>query len=88
MSINRQVKMKVTNSLWVVEGMTKETVFNATCTCKRAMKNVICKHILGVGSRLGYCKIPNEAKNIPIGQKRKRGRPAKAKKALVRQPED
>ena len=31
------------------------------------------------------CSIPLEAKNIPFGQKRKRGRVAKAKKALILQ---
>jgi hypothetical protein len=44
-----------------------------------------CKHIFGLAGRLGYDKFPAVAKNIPIGQKRKRGRPSKCKKALIRQ---
>jgi hypothetical protein len=35
--------------------------------------------------RLKYCKPPQEAKNVEIGTKRKRGRPSKAKKALLTQ---
>ncbi|CAF4622001.1 unnamed protein product [Rotaria sp. Silwood2] len=33
--------------------------------------------------RLKCCKPPPAAKTVPIGQKRKRGRPAKAKAALL-----
>jgi hypothetical protein len=34
---------------------------------------------------IGYVKFTAVAKNIPIGQKRKKGRPSKCKKALIRQ---
>lgn len=56
-----------------------------TCTCPSSLKNYICKHIISMSIRLKYCKPPLEAKNIEIGSKRKRGRPAKAKKALLLQ---
>jgi predicted nucleic acid-binding Zn finger protein len=56
-----------------------------TCTCPSFLKNYICKHIIGLSIRLKYCKPPPEVKTIPIDAKRKRGRPSKAKKALIRQ---
>jgi hypothetical protein len=43
----------------------------------------MCKHVVGIALRLKFCRAPAEAKNIPLGQKRKPGRPAKAKKALL-----
>ncbi|CAM4957071.1 unnamed protein product, partial [Rotaria socialis] len=36
-----------------------------------------------LAARYKLCSIPLEVKNIPLGQKRKRGRVAKAKKALI-----
>ncbi|CAF1186126.1 unnamed protein product [Rotaria sordida] len=41
------------------------------------------EHIVGIAIRLKCCKPPPAAKTVPIGQKRKRGRPAKAKAALL-----
>jgi hypothetical protein len=72
-------------SVWVIENLCRDNVFNATCSCKRSLKMRLCKHILGMAGRLGYVKLPAVAKNIPIGQRRKRGRPSKSKKALIRQ---
>jgi len=56
-----------------------------TCTCPSFLKNYICKHIIGMSIRLKYFKSPPEAKTVAIGSKRKRGRPCKAKKALLTQ---
>jgi hypothetical protein len=57
----------------------------ATCTCPSFLKNYICKHVIGMSIRLKYCKPPPEAKNVEVGTKRKRGRPSKARKALLLQ---
>ena len=46
-------------------------------------KNYICKHAVGMAIRLKYCKPPAAAKIVPVCEKRKRGRPAKAKPALL-----
>jgi hypothetical protein len=46
-------------------------------------KDYICKHVVGMGIRLKQCIPPAAAKSVPIGAKRKRGRPARAKKALL-----
>ena len=53
------------------------------CNCPAFFKNYICKHVVGMAIRLKYCKPPPAAKTVPIGEKRKRGRPAKAKPALL-----
>jgi hypothetical protein len=43
----------------------------------------MCKHIIGLAIRLKAAKPPPAAKEIPRGQKRKRGRPNKSSKALI-----
>jgi uncharacterized Zn finger protein len=53
------------------------------CTCPAFLKNYICKNVVGTAIRLKYCKPSTAAKTVPLGEKRKRGRPAKAKTALL-----
>lgn len=55
------------------------------CDCYDYLKYFICSHILGIALRMKFTTAPIEAKNIPIGEKRKRGRPEKAKNALTKQ---
>ena len=57
------------------------------CSCPFYLKNYICKHVIAVSAtlRLDGCIIPLTAKQIPLGQKRKRGAPKKAAQALIRQ---
>ena len=66
----------------VIEGTDWE---HASCTCKSFQKDFICKHVLGIAIRLNVHHVRPEAKNVPIGEKRKRGRPKKCKKALLRE---
>jgi hypothetical protein len=49
---------------------------------KHFSKN-LCKHVVGIAIILSYYKPPPAAKNIKIGEKRRRGRPSKTKKALL-----
>lgn len=71
------------NGVWVIH-IGDQNLENSSCTCPVFLKQLTCKHVLGMLIRLGLCSnVPEEAKNVPIGQKRKRGRPAKAKKALI-----
>ena len=56
---------------------------------KNNNKKYICKYIIGIAIRTIpeiRKSIPLAAKNLPLTSKRKTGRPALAKKALVRQP--
>lgn len=61
----------------------KEEWAQGKCTCPTFFKMYMCKHVIGLSIRLKYTVPPVEAKNIPLGQKRKRGRPSKAKPALI-----
>ncbi len=53
------------------------------CNCPNFSKEYICKHVIGIGIRLKFCKPRPAAKDIPLGEKRKRGRPRKITKALL-----
>ena len=77
-------------SMWCVEfpANANETSWKeARCSSPTFQKNYIYKHIIGIAARLKLVTIPNLAKNVPIGEKRKRGRPTLARKALEIQPE-
>ncbi|RNA29112.1 hypothetical protein BpHYR1_009486, partial [Brachionus plicatilis] len=54
------------------------------CNCPSYDKKNNCKHTIGVASYFKLYTISLEIKNLPIGEKRKRGAPKKATKALVR----
>jgi hypothetical protein len=69
-------------SLWLIT-ITDNQWEKAKCNCPVYLKRYVCKHTVGLGIRLGLTDAPLHAKNILIGQKRKRGRPSKAKPALV-----
>jgi hypothetical protein len=55
---------------------------SSSCSCSWNAKYNLCKHTIGMALILRLVKAPPEAKTVPIGQKRKRGRPSKAKPAL------
>ena len=42
------------------------------CTCPSFLKQYMCKHLIGLSIRLKYVKPPPAAKDVPIGEKRKR----------------
>ncbi len=56
---------------------------NGICNCPSFFKEFICKHVIGMAIRRKFCRLPPAAKDIPLGEKRKRGRPRKATKALL-----
>lgn len=57
---------------------------DSECNCIDFFKNYKCKHVLGMAIRLKKVEVPPAAKNVPLGHKRKRGRPSKASKALCK----
>ena len=87
--------LNVTNSLWnnFEQFMFKVWITqlpidgnqwkNGRCTCPSYLKTYMCKHIVGLALRLRYVRAPPAAKDVPIGEKRKRGRPKKATRALL-----
>ena len=52
------------------------------CSCSEFLKNYICKHSLGIMQQLEMVNVPEEATLLPLGVKRKPGRPKKALSAL------
>ena len=89
--LNRYKKQKFTTfnqlkksfDIWCLEVENDSIWRKSKCNCPAFLKNYICKHVVGMGIRLKQCKPPAAAKTVPIGEKRKRGRPAKAKTALL-----
>ncbi|CAF1449502.1 unnamed protein product [Adineta ricciae] len=78
-------QFKKSYDMWCMELENDTHWKTSKCNCPYFLKNYICKHVVGMAIRLKYCKPPASAKTVPIGQKRKRGRPAKAKAALLMQ---
>lgn len=54
-----------------------------TCTCPSFHKIFICKHLVGMAMRYRLVEPPLIAKEVPLGQKRRRCRPRKSKHALL-----
>ena len=72
-------------SVWIVSLVPKsETWREGTCTCPNFLKKYMCKHLIGMAIRLKLAKPPPAAKNVPINEKRQRGRPKFATKALLK----
>lgn len=65
--------------------VTKDNWLEGVCDCSHFFKSYICMHVVGIALRLRLVYAPDECKTIPIGRKRKRGRPALAKPALCMQ---
>uniref|UniRef100_A0A914XHK4 SWIM-type domain-containing protein n=1 Tax=Plectus sambesii TaxID=2011161 RepID=A0A914XHK4_9BILA len=80
-SFDTYVEMRM--SMWAVSIPT-ENWKSGTCSCPPFLKKHKCKHLIAVAATFNLTSIPISAKAIVLGQKKKRGRPAKATKALVR----
>ena len=76
--------MKFETSIWCID-INNEDWLQSKCNCPFFLKNYYCKHMIGVANilRLDGCSIPLNAKIVPLGQKRKRGAPKKATRALL-----
>lgn len=68
-----EVLMPINTDTWADDG---------SCTYPQFFLKKMCKH-LGLAIRLDLTTVPEAARNLPIGQKRKRGRPQLSKKALI-----
>ena len=70
--------------VWIVSlPKEAENWMHDCCTCPMFFFKFICKHIIGLAIRLKYVKAPPAAKQVPIGEKRLRGRPRLASRALL-----
>ena len=79
-----QFKKRAFN-VWKITFFKEKAWQDGVYDCSTFFKNYICKHVVGISIRTGLCKAPAAAKNGPIGEKWKCGRPIMAKKALIRQ---
>lgn len=68
---------------WTTFIQDEHTWRRGRCNCPPFQKKYICKHLVGMAIRFKFVVPPLEAKALPLEQKRKRGRPSKAKKALI-----
>lgn len=75
---------QIVNKIWHTV-LDRADFSRSSCTCPSFFKTYFCKHILGVAHLEKVHMIPNEAKGVCIEQKKKRGKPPKAKKALQNQ---
>ena len=56
------------------------------CDCPVSMKGKLCKHTTGMAFIKGNVEVTSEVRSVPLGQKRKRGRPKKLPNCLTRSP--
>ena len=54
------------------------------CTCYTWSKNLKCKHVIAIASRLNLCSFDQIAMNLPLEPKKRRGRRPKRGAALIR----
>ena len=78
-----QYKNKAFNVWCIKLPLDKFKWLDGMCSCPEFFKKFMCKHVVGMAIRLNYCKPPSAAKQVKIGEKRRRGRPKKFTKALV-----
>ena len=58
------------------------------CSCAWWAKHFKCHHVIEMAVRKGLAEYPETAQIIPLGQKRKRGRPQNNTPALIKQPSE
>lgn len=58
---------------------------DSTCTCVSFQKKFICKHLIGLAFYNKLKKCPEEGSGLEIAPKKKKGRIARARKALQKQ---
>ena len=83
MSLDELIKCE--SSIWSISLNQIDDWRKGTCSCPYHQKNNKCKHLCALSSvmKIEDSIIPETAKQIGLGQKRKRGAPGKAKKALI-----
>ena len=68
--------------VWIIKFFENDWLYS-TCTCPNFLKKYKCKHLIALAIRLKLVSPPDAVKQVPIGQKRKRGRPKKSTMALI-----
>ena len=74
---------EVFHELWVVE----ERDGDFFCDCTEGTKGKLCKHSIGLDYFTGNLTPEADVRAVPLGGKRKRGRPKKNPHCLIRSPQ-
>lgn len=69
-------------SCWLLE----ERDNDFFCDCPIGMKGKLCKHTIGMRYVTGKLEATSQVRSVPLGQKRKRGRPKRLPNCLIRSP--
>ena len=73
---------KMRQSCWILEEKDGEFY----CDCFEGIKGRLCKHSIGMMYFAGYLSPEDDVRSVPLGGKRKRGRPAQNRHCLIRSP--
>ena len=73
---------KIRTSCWIIEEKNGEFF----CDCYEGSKGRLCKHSIGMMYFVGRLTAEEDVRSVPLGSKRKRGRPAKNRHCLTRSP--
>ncbi|CAF0706525.1 unnamed protein product [Brachionus calyciflorus] len=68
-----------------VVSLNRKDWVDSKCTCGHFLKNYICFHLIAVAAQQNIIEITLKYKRVPLSQKKKIGRPPKAKKAYIKQ---
>ena len=74
--------VKMRQSCWILEEKDGEFF----CDCYEGSKGRLCKHSIGMMYFAGYLTPEDDVRAVPLGGKRKRGRPAQNRHCLIRSP--
>ena len=80
------INSKYCNFLRYIQ-INKKNWLLSKCSCSWC-KNYLCKHTIGVCAKQAFLEFSTQAKEIPIGKNRKRGRPKATASALEFQEEN
>ena len=72
----------IRTSCWLLE----ERDNDFFCDCPIGMKGKLCKHTIGMRYVTGKLEATSQVRSVPLGQKRKRGRPKRLPNCLIRSP--
>ena len=73
---------KMRSSCWILEEVEGEFF----CDCPIGMKGKLCKHTVGMMFKTEVLAVTSEVRSVPLGEKRKRGRPKKLNHCLQKSP--
>ena len=74
--------IEIRQSCWIIE----ESEGQYYCDCPLGMKGRLCKHTIGMQYKEGRREVTSQVRAVPVGQKRKRGRPKNLGNCLLKSP--